>query len=424
MEAHQQQYPVPGVVLFVDTTAVLKASLNASLYPADTTWPYNAALVVGQYADGAAVAGGGAIDGQAPQFVTSLSPVSDQFAFQPYMYSSSDDRQTDNNRAPFRVRLVEFKHSRNVTVSQITLQDSTSFHVHALNCSGVLVEGITVHSDLRWGSCDGVDITSCNDTVIRGSRITTGDDAISPKTWAGYGPLNNLLIEDVVIHARSGGIHFGASAFYDYVNVTIRRVTVLDSHQGVLAQVRGPGSIRGLAISQMLVTRASFNAPCVPWMGNAHPIALSADRWRGGPADRGPVPVPRPGTITNVTVQDLTAQSENGIFISGRVGGVSDVRLEGVRLLVQHKPANNGSWGPCNSHNYWPTSGPGGEKGIAAPIDGVFVEHADNVVLSDLSVAFVGKPKPGSVFGRCVYADPATTTGVVQTGAQGCSPPL
>ena len=59
------------------------------------------------------------------------------------------------------------------------------------------------------------------------------------------GPLHNLLVEDVTFHSRSGGIHFGASAWYDYVNVTINRVRVLDSHQGVDAQVRGPGSIRG-----------------------------------------------------------------------------------------------------------------------------------------------------------------------------------
>jgi len=49
-----------------------------------------------------------------------------------------------------------------------------------------------------------------NDTIIRGCTIRTGDDAISPKTWQGYGPLVNLLIEDTVFHSRSGGIHFGS----------------------------------------------------------------------------------------------------------------------------------------------------------------------------------------------------------------------
>ena len=49
--------------------------------------------------------------------------------------------------------------------------------------------------------------------------------------------LTNLLIEDCAFHSRSGGIHFGASAWYDYVNVTVRRVTVMDAHGGMDIQV-------------------------------------------------------------------------------------------------------------------------------------------------------------------------------------------
>ena len=146
------------------------------------------------------------IDGQAPFFVTMLDGPSDQFRFRQYSSAAA---------GPFRVRLVDFKHSVGVTVADVTLLDSTSFHLHFINCSRVLAERVTVRSDLRWPNCDGIDVTSCNDTVIRGCDITTGDDAISPKTWQGFGPLTNLLIEDTVFHARSGGIHFGASAWYD-----------------------------------------------------------------------------------------------------------------------------------------------------------------------------------------------------------------
>ena len=46
------------------------------------------------------------------------------------------------------------------------------------------------------------------------------------------------------------------------VNVTIRRVRVLDAHGGICAQIRGPGSIRGLHVSNFMVSRATFNAPC------------------------------------------------------------------------------------------------------------------------------------------------------------------
>ena len=190
-------------------------------------------------------------------FVTSLDGASDQLKF-----------GTDGRAYPVidRVRLVEFKHSTGVRVTGITLQDGTGFHLHFLNSSDILVDGVTVNGDLRWPNNDGIDVTSCNNTLIRNTFVQTGDDAFSPKTWQHYGPLHNLTIESCKFRARSGGIHIGASAWYDYVNITIRDVVVIDAHSGLLAQVRGPGSIRGLTVTNFLVSKALYNAPCTPWM--------------------------------------------------------------------------------------------------------------------------------------------------------------
>ena len=292
-------------------------------------------------------------------FVTSLDPTTDQYMFGAgkHAYPGID-----------RVRLVDFKHSRGVSVSDITLLDSTGFHLHFLNCSGVLAERVTVSADLRWPNNDGIDVTSCNDTVIRDCVIETGDDAISPKTWYGFGPLHNLLIEGCRFRARSGGIHFGASSWYDYVNVTIRNTVVVNAHGGLLVQTRGPGSVIGLTVENFMVSHSLFDSPCRPWMGNAQAIAISADRWCGGPApcDREGPPA---GTIRGLRFENITAQSENGIFVSGRVGGVSDVAFKNVQLVVQQRPANNGSFGPCPTHAYWPTSDPPGwyDEQVIAP---------------------------------------------------------
>jgi len=116
-------------------------------------------------------------------FVTSLDGASDQFKF-----------GMGNRAYPGidRVRLVEFKHSTGVSVTGVTLQDSTGFHLHFLNCSGILVDGVTVNGDLRWPNNDGIDVTSCNNTLIRNSFVQTGDDAFSPKTWQHYGALELL----------------------------------------------------------------------------------------------------------------------------------------------------------------------------------------------------------------------------------------
>jgi len=96
-----------NVVLFIDSTAILKASMNASLFARDDSWPYQSALVAGYNVMNAGVAGGGAVDGQAPMFVTSLDGPTDQFKFFQYHSQEAGD---------FRLRLVDFKSSQNVIV--------------------------------------------------------------------------------------------------------------------------------------------------------------------------------------------------------------------------------------------------------------------------------------------------------------------
>ena len=111
----------PYVTLYIDRTAVLKASLNHTAFVPDHDWPGQAALVAGYNADDSGVAGHGVIDGQAPMFVTSIDPVTDQFIFgeQGRAYPVID-----------RVRLVDFAHSRRVSVQDVSIIDSTGFHVH------------------------------------------------------------------------------------------------------------------------------------------------------------------------------------------------------------------------------------------------------------------------------------------------------
>ena len=109
------------VTLYIGRTAVLKASLNHSAFVPDHDWPGQAALVAGYRADDSGVAGHGVIDGQAPMFVTSLDAMTDQFRFgsNGWVYPEID-----------RVRLVDFAHSRRVSVRDVSIIDSTGFHVH------------------------------------------------------------------------------------------------------------------------------------------------------------------------------------------------------------------------------------------------------------------------------------------------------
>ena len=119
-----------GVILFIDRTAILKASTNASLFPRDPDWPYQGALIVATTIKWSAVMGGGVIDGQAPQFVTSLDPVTDQFRFDTY----------NNPGCPscghFRVRTIDYRHSTDIVVSGITIE---GWYVHVMQSQSEMI---------------------------------------------------------------------------------------------------------------------------------------------------------------------------------------------------------------------------------------------------------------------------------------------
>jgi hypothetical protein len=86
------------------------------------------------------------------------------------------------------------------------------------------------------------------------------------------------------------------------------------------------------------------------------------------------------GRVTNVLVENFTAVSENGFFVSGlggndssTVSGIENISFVNVHVLVQQLPSNNATNGPHAAHD----DTTGGR--IAAPIDAFFVEYASGV---------------------------------------------
>ena len=110
----------------------------------------------------------------------------------------------------------------------------------------------------------------------------------------------------------------------------------------------------------------------------------------------------------------MTSPQTLSLQISGVVGSVSAVRFTNTHLIIQQRPFNNASFGPCPAHNYWPTSRLPVRQfgGVTAPVDGVYVEYARNVTMDGLSVSFLGAPKPGNVFGRCFFSDSNSTSNI------------
>ena len=79
---------------------------------------------------------------------------------------------------PFLVRLVQ---CREVRIRGLECRQSPAWCLHLQECSGVLLEEVTVVSRCN-GNNDGIDIDGCSMVRIRSCNLDTGDDAICLKT--------------------------------------------------------------------------------------------------------------------------------------------------------------------------------------------------------------------------------------------------
>lgn len=108
-----------------------------------------------------------------------------------------------------RGRAVCIRNTDGVIMRGVTVRQSPAWCVHLIYCKNVTIEDIKVHSKYdedgnKYGmhNCDGIDIDSCRDVVIRDSLIASQDDGIAVKSGrdaegrrAGI-PSQNILIEN------------------------------------------------------------------------------------------------------------------------------------------------------------------------------------------------------------------------------------
>ncbi|EPS58839.1 hypothetical protein M569_15974, partial [Genlisea aurea] len=74
-----------------------------------------------------------------------------------------------------RPYLIELLHSQDVQITNLTLINSPSWHVHPTYCSNVIIEHITVVAPVESPNTDGINPDSCVNTRIRDSSVVSGD---------------------------------------------------------------------------------------------------------------------------------------------------------------------------------------------------------------------------------------------------------
>lgn len=246
-------------------------------------------LIYAQGLTGVAITGQGTIDGSGSKYT----------------------HEQDNR--PFLVRFVD---CRDVQMTGVTLQNSPGWVSHYLGCENVLVQGVTIRSNVN-GNNDGIDIDSCRRVRIAHCDIVTGDDAICIKSTRATS-CENITVTGCVISSVWGALKLGTESAGDFRNIVISDCVIYDTHGGGLKIISMDGCrMENVLVSNIVMDRVS--GPIFVRLGS---------RLRRYYADQPERPV---GILRNVTIRNIVAHVwEEGYLLYGKYPRKAGIIITGI----------------------------------------------------------------------------------------------
>ena len=287
--------------------------------------------------------------------------------------------------AAFRPRLILFENVRNLTVKDVTLKDAAFWSLHMAGCRHVRIHDIQILNDDRGANNDGIDPDCCQDVVISGCIVSTGDDAIVLKSTEPmarrYGPCENITISGCILHSRDSALKIGTETHGAIRNVILSDCVIRDCSRGIGIWVRDGGTVEHIHIHHLVgaVRRYAdaYDLPGAPgWWGKGEPVFISATPRKGQEGKN-------PGVIRNVRISDVDLKCESSLFIGGEaISPIHHVRLRGIHLSLVHQGTQPGGLfdeQPSGRHIY-PHS-----------IPALYARHVHGLSLKDSTVCFTGE---------------------------------
>ena len=236
--------------------------------------------------------------------------------------------------APFRPRMMLFENIRNLRISGVTLRNAAFWTLHMAGCRHVRIHDLLILNQDRGANNDGIDPDCCQDVVISGCQIETGDDAIVLKSTAPmalrYGPCENITITGCVLHSRDSALKIGTETHGLIRRVVFSDSIVDDCSRGVGIWVRDGGTVEDIQVHHLTGGVRRYADACdLPgspgWWGKGEPVFLSAT-YRKGKEDS------FPGTMRNLFFSDIRLDCESSLFL----GGEKNCMIENVYMRDIH----------------------------------------------------------------------------------------
>jgi polygalacturonase len=251
------------------------------------------------------------------------------------------DRVFGSTKAFLRPSFIQFMNCRNILVEGVTVGSGPMWTIHPVYCENVIVRKVTLHT--KGPNNDGVNPDSCKNVLIEYCNFDTSDDAIAIKSgrdedgWRVNRPSENVVVR----HCRfglgedcDGVVSIGSEMSGGVKNVLIRNCHFDQTVRGIrIKSMRGrAGIVENIWIHDITTDRIGgepillntfYGSSSIEPFSNRPPLFrnirirnLDCRRSRNALTIKGLPEQP----IENVTIENLSVASENGLTCSDANG--------------------------------------------------------------------------------------------------------
>lgn len=240
------------------------------------------------------------------------------------------------NVTAFRPRTTFFEHVTNLTVRDITIRDAAFWTLHMAGCRHVRIQDIRILNDERGANNDGIDPDTCQDVIITGCLVKTGDDAIVVKTTKPmaekYGTCENIVIQNCILYSHDSALKIGTETHGDIRNIIFSDCIIKDCSRGIGIWVRDGALIEDIQVhhvsgSVRKYADAMRESGPSRWWGNGEPIFINAT-CRKNQRDC-------PGKIRSITFDHIYMKAECSIFVAGEENShIKDISFSDIKITM------------------------------------------------------------------------------------------
>jgi polygalacturonase len=429
-------YLYSNMTLFIDTDSALVASKNLD--------NYNDAFIACIDAENVTIRGGGKIIGNGEYFVhlPLKKPLMTPLAYTklpPYLFDPMG-YPVDTIRYAYRARIryaedryaeglpkinrpmynVWFRGCKNVTITNIIIEDSLDWTLDIDYCSYVTIKDIVINGNRHVANTDGIDITCSSHINIDHCFISCADDGLCIKApmKQGHdginiqndslemGPVEDVFITNCTVLSVMNGFKIGTETYFDIKNVTVENCKFLmpDIYPGGVSGISIESS-DGSHVSEITIRNIEMQNICCPLficlnMRNKFGFASEKDksnRYYGGSIENIIIEnivaynAEVPSIITGFEIIDENGRTEKRLR-NINIKDMNVIYLDNDEVLDIHDSIHESVFDYPENNSFGDV-----------PAYGLFIRHVDKLTLQDIDI----KPRTCNTR-ECIYMENVT----------------